>query len=436
MKKILAMGFLAALLASFGVSAVAGAANYYGSGIYNLNVGESVGSLPAGGDCSLNVLLTDLEEVNTTHTAAYTIEYAKNASVYASVILDEGESAVFEAQPCKTEEHYPQVDLSFVMVFSSAPSEAVTSIYFDESGSGPGNYTFPYAGSGTYQLNIGEGVLQSSAGNYPFIVLTDVTPFGFGPLNQPKITVECWNANGTNSGTAILMEGESDFLNGCGTVYAGEAYSGGGGTSYATVTVNFETAPVPTPYPSVVPTPSPSVAPSPEPHEVFPWNFEFAKGWNLFSIPVEGAGTAQTDCAPSSIWRYDAQAGAYARVGRLGDADLYLPSGFGYWFKANDACELTVNGDAYYSDYYEELSAGWNLIGAPSYIAAFSDLENDCEVKSGPWAYNPSTSSYEQSSELQSGKGYWVKVSSACTLSEGDEKPPAAPENPWIVKIG
>ncbi|MFA4946832.1 MAG: hypothetical protein WC607_04845, partial [Candidatus Micrarchaeia archaeon] len=302
------------------------------------------------------------------------------------------------------------------------PAAAMTAINFYQDTS----YSFPYAGSGTYYLGIGEGVMASNNGNYPAIVVTDVTPFLFGPSHLPKVTIDCYDEYGLNRDTAILLPGESDYLTECGTVYVVSAGIAGSDTTFAQLTVNFETAPlpsvVPSPVPSVVPLPpvpsNESIAPIPQVQN------NYSVGWNLFSVPLDGAALAYTNCLPASVWQYDAQSNSYSRAGRLSQG-LRLSSGAGYWFRAAADCSAVFHGSQEYTEYYQELDAGWNLVGAPFASTDFSSVIGDCVVVSGPWSFS-AFSGYAQDSFLSPGKGYWVKVSAACALGSSD-KPPAMP---------
>jgi hypothetical protein len=60
------------------------------------------------------------------------------------------------------------------------------------------------------------------------------------------------------------------------------------------------------------------------------------------------------------------------------------------------------------------LHAGWNMISTPIGPASIDSLKGDCTITDGPWNWD--SSEYQQASTLLPLQGYWVKVSSACTM--------------------
>jgi hypothetical protein len=60
------------------------------------------------------------------------------------------------------------------------------------------------------------------------------------------------------------------------------------------------------------------------------------------------------------------------------------------------------------------LDPGWSMISTPVGSVSVDDLKGTCTFSSGPWWWNGS--SYDKPATLDPGKGYWVKVDSACTL--------------------
>lgn len=159
------------------------------------------------------------------------------------------------------------------------------------------------------------------------------------------------------------------------------------------------------------------------------YRIDLYDGWNLFSWPViyeeiVRAGATEFHCdgeVASPIWHYEN--GGYIKVNK--------PSpGEGYWtmFRIPEGgkCYYIIrSGKTFDIDAFNELNAGWNLIGAPSEPVKFSDVVGNCKVISGPWKYNPQTKKYELSDYLRPGEGYWVKVAKSCTL--GSALPPLPP---------
>ena len=156
----------------------------------------------------------------------------------------------------------------------------------------------------------------------------------------------------------------------------------------------------------------------------------FAKGWNMFSVPVyswngpicapgqrcpmiasyRAPVITENTCTPSKAWSYSN--GKYART------DLNsIQAGVGYWTHASQDCKITFEGDNTITanDYSTSLQPGWNLIGAPMGSTPFASLQNNCRVTSGLWWYD--ASSYQKYDSLDEGRAYWVKVSNSCTLT-------------------
>ena len=148
---------------------------------------------------------------------------------------------------------------------------------------------------------------------------------------------------------------------------------------------------------------------------------DFRAGWNQVSVPtgyIVSLSDIQQKCSVTSAWYYDTALGQYSAATAFGNGTA------GAWMKAGSDCTYELDAP-YASTWSVPLKAGWNMIGAPVSTAQFSDYAGDCKVTSGPWNYSPSQGQYAQSSMLEPGKGYWVKVASACTL--GTNTPPGTP---------
>jgi len=115
-----------------------------------------------------------------------------------------------------------------------------------------------------------------------------------------------------------------------------------------------------------------------------------------------------------------------------------LYKGRGYWVKVSEACTLTYGDNSY------SLDAGWNLIGWLGWEFATSEHDNPAAADGlasildeleiaygyesgegvGGWTvFNPDWAAYPELntlSTLYKGRGYWIKVSEACTLTYGD----------------
>ena len=141
----------------------------------------------------------------------------------------------------------------------------------------------------------------------------------------------------------------------------------------------------------------------------------FVTGWNMFSLPLDiniGAGEIATRCQVASyIWRYNQNNAQYEKV-------QTLQGGLGYWVKLKSPCSVTLNGNSLQTNERTYVD-GWNQIGANSQNVNFGDISAGCTITSGPWSYNPSTESYEETTSIEPGYGYLVRVSGDC----GSEEP-------------
>ncbi|HET6567255.1 MAG TPA: T9SS type A sorting domain-containing protein [Rhodothermales bacterium] len=159
-----------------------------------------------------------------------------------------------------------------------------------------------------------------------------------------------------------------------------------------------------------------------------------AVGWNLVSVPVGTEDSTATVVFPGTSNHYSFDEGEYNGVTKLAP-------GAGYWLKSpaadtTEVCGLPVD------DRSVTLRAGWNLIGG---------FEGD--IATSTVTVNPSdatlssffgfSSGYKPAVVLQPGRGYWVKVSKAGTLtmaaSLGKTSPALAAESltrsDWIKLV-
>ncbi|MBT3303975.1 hypothetical protein HN592_01910 [Candidatus Woesearchaeota archaeon] len=144
------------------------------------------------------------------------------------------------------------------------------------------------------------------------------------------------------------------------------------------------------------------------------------KGWNMFSIPFESLSIddfnlalADEGCSiSSSVWEYGD--GEYVDVS-------VLKSGEGYWVYSGSDCDLVLSGDVNF--FKNDLSVGWNLVGAPGKDYTFADLMGKCDVSSviWDWEYSSQAGFYDSvsfSSEIVPFSGYWVYANHDCTFGE------------------
>jgi hypothetical protein len=155
--------------------------------------------------------------------------------------------------------------------------------------------------------------------------------------------------------------------------------------------------------------------------EVLPTYVLYLKaGWNLFSLPVNSDSTSSStsNCDPVSP------------VYGLKNGQYYQPNdiivGNGYWIKMKSNCTANITGRNISISEFPTLTTGWNMIGAPSEQVTFADYAGSCNVARGPLWYDPVAKQYVDSSTLDPGKGYFVKVTSDCKLGVGS--PPPLPQ--------
>jgi hypothetical protein len=137
----------------------------------------------------------------------------------------------------------------------------------------------------------------------------------------------------------------------------------------------------------------------------------------MFSIPYANARytTSCDNFVLGDMWTYDAGRGMYVNPSSL-------TAGTGYWYYSDNACSITVTGDAYAFD--GKLHAGWNQIGSGSSEVAFDSIKGTCDIAKGPWEYNAADMQYERAKKMQPGKAYFVKVSDDCQFTSKPSPPP------------
>lgn len=147
-----------------------------------------------------------------------------------------------------------------------------------------------------------------------------------------------------------------------------------------------------------------------------------AEGVNLVSIPLiqsdESVGTILQTVKWDTAWAYDSSVARWKWNAILkpypgGFLDVNISEGF--WINVTEDSNFTVAGIIPLSTGIQ-LSAGWNLIGFPSFDSAFTVL--DLKTVSGSnrvEAFDGTSSPYhlriaEDVHVLQAGQGYWVWV--------------------------
>jgi len=138
-------------------------------------------------------------------------------------------------------------------------------------------------------------------------------------------------------------------------------------------------------------------------------------GWNLVSVPFNGAEYTVPQNAILAIYGYNPSTKGYETVSRIES----LVPGRAYWVASSRDCTVTVTGTPI-SPVTAHLKQGWNLIGSTAGQSAFDSI---AITPTGSWAmsfvygYDSQTKGYGQSTELQPGEGYWGAVTRDCTIT-------------------
>lgn len=134
-----------------------------------------------------------------------------------------------------------------------------------------------------------------------------------------------------------------------------------------------------------------------------------AAGWNILSLPLtvaDGRKALLFPSALSSAFAFDQAAGYVVRD--------TIRNGVGYWLKFASVHTDTIAGLMRLEDTVQ-VRAGWNLIGPISIpVPVNSILQQPPDIIVSPF-YGYS-GSYVPATDLQPGRGYWVKISQNGTL--------------------
>jgi len=127
-----------------------------------------------------------------------------------------------------------------------------------------------------------------------------------------------------------------------------------------------------------------------------------ANGWNLLSVPLAVNDYRKTTLYPNAV------SSAFIYQGSYEHRDT-LRNGEGFWVKFGSPGSVLIGGAALEAESVA-VSAGWNLIGPPSYPFPVSHIVSPgTNVLSSYFGYS---SSYFVEDTLEPGFGYWVRVSS------------------------
>lgn len=135
---------------------------------------------------------------------------------------------------------------------------------------------------------------------------------------------------------------------------------------------------------------------------------QVTSGWNIVSVPLlleEMSASSIFPTASSSAFGFS-QSG-YSQIAEL-------ENGNGYWLKFSSNQNVNVTGTVYLSDEVP-VQEGWNLIGPFNEIVSVSNINSIPAdiIDSDFFGYN---GSYQIVTELNPGKGYWIKANQVGSL--------------------
>ena len=165
--------------------------------------------------------------------------------------------------------------------------------------------------------------------------------------------------------------------------------------------------------------------------KVASYDIPLASGWNLISLPLIPESQSIEDVlagiSVDGVAAYDGATQTWYLYSPGAPSDLTeMTHGKGYWVKVTSPCTLTIEGTVPGLPYDIPLFAGWNLIGLPLIPEpqSIEDVVAGISVD-GVAAYDGATQTWylyspgapSDLTEMTHGKGYWVKVTDACTLT-------------------
>jgi hypothetical protein len=130
--------------------------------------------------------------------------------------------------------------------------------------------------------------------------------------------------------------------------------------------------------------------------------FNVVERWNLVSVPVTVTDYTKASLFPSSV------SPAFGFESGYSQRDT-LEIGKGYWLKFGAAQALEIPGTPVVRETID-VKSGWNLVGSLAFPVQVAGIvvEPSGIISSPFYGYEPG---YAVSTQLQQGRGYWVKVS-------------------------
>jgi hypothetical protein len=146
-----------------------------------------------------------------------------------------------------------------------------------------------------------------------------------------------------------------------------------------------------------------------------PQQMSLKKGWNLVSLTVQPSAKA-----PGQILK---DVGTFSIFGWNGETQsYYIPTeivpGEAYWVAVFKDATQTIMG-APVEQFTRNVAKGWALIGSaylPAPGAAMAELVTGGPLGLTLFGWNPETQSYEATTTIEPGRGYWLAAFDAATI--------------------
>ncbi|MDI6766355.1 MAG: T9SS type A sorting domain-containing protein, partial [Bacteroidota bacterium] len=134
---------------------------------------------------------------------------------------------------------------------------------------------------------------------------------------------------------------------------------------------------------------------------------QLQESWNLISVPLIVGDYKKSVIFPSARSDAFGYTGSYVLVDPLKNC-------VGYWLKFPAAETTSITGTGFQLDTID-VSAGWNMIGPPSYPVLITDIGKIPPSITLSKFFGYKENYYEEDT-LKPGFGYWVKTSGVCKL--------------------
>ena len=137
-------------------------------------------------------------------------------------------------------------------------------------------------------------------------------------------------------------------------------------------------------------------------------------GWNMVSVPLQAGDMSVQAIFPSAdaVYTWEPGSKSYA-------VPTTIAPRKSYWVAISSASTLDVQGVPVES-WTQDISTGWNMTGSlygctPS--IADPDDTPDASVEGFAYTWDPLTKSYVYTTNIETGKGYWMAATADCSLT-------------------